>query len=112
MDLPWLNCSECQSLNEDDPEIFPYPCDMCPNKLLAHVGEVGLKAVEVYQLLASNPMSEVMPSWELLFEMAGITRPSLKRAVYERVCLKLRLEQEHQKAEDTKAERTFTNPHA
>jgi hypothetical protein len=66
----------------------------------------------VYQLLAQNPMTDTLPSWELLFEMAGITRPSLKRAVYERVCYKLRLESEHRQAEATKGDRTITNPRA
>jgi hypothetical protein len=42
--------------------------------------------------------------------MAGITRPAMKRAVYDLVCRKLKLEEDHRKADETAEERTWKNP--
>jgi hypothetical protein len=97
-------------LNEEDEEIFAYPCSMCPNLALNEAGEVGQKAVEVYGLLAANPVMEIQMSWELIFEMVNVRRPSLKRRIYELVCTRLRLEQEHKQADEKVEERRWVNP--
>jgi hypothetical protein len=110
--MPWLTCQECQDLAERNPEYCTYPCAVCPNRLLAEAGPVTHLAVEVYQLLAVNPLPESPPTWETLFEMVGITRPHLKRAVYERVAAMVQWERAHHKADETKSDRTITNPAA
>jgi hypothetical protein len=109
--MPWLNCRECLSLRDDNPDLFTYPCELCPNRLLVDTGDVVVLACEVYGLMAANPL-EQLPTWELLFEMVGITSPRLKRQVYELVCERITLEQEHREQDTNKDDRTWTNPNA
>ena len=104
LDAPGLDCRTCEAVILNLPE----PCQGCPNRLLDPHDEVLGYVLQVYRLLAMNPFPENFPSWETLFEMVGVQRASMKRQVYERVCLRVHIERQHKEEEAKKDERTIT----
>jgi hypothetical protein len=87
-----------------------YPCPLCPNVLLQGTGDLGRLAVDAYQILATSPIPESPPSWELIFEMIGVTGAELKRTVYAWVALWVKLDREHEDAKKPENMKTITNP--
>lgn len=110
LDNPWLKCEECLSLHERDAQLFGYPCALCPFVLLQASGEAGHLAYEAAALISQSPIPEHPPSWELIFEMLGVTSACMKRLVYEYVALWAKLQKEHEEAMKPENLKTVTNP--
>lgn len=112
LDNPWLNCQECLSLHERDEKVFGYPCPLCPNVLLQASGEAGRFAYDAAALISQSPMPEHPPSWELIFEMLGVTSAVMKRRVYAYVARWAKLQKDHDEAMKPENLKVVTNPNA
>lgn len=108
LDYPELTCETCEAAITESPE----PCALCPWRLLDWSDECARLTLQMYELLALNPIEGTAPPWEQLFAWLGVRSSAMKLEIYRRIGRWVQLQREHQKLEQEAKAHVIKNPQA